>query len=353
MKRILILFPYQWGYNTDYLFYSKLLSEKYDVTYIGYDLNLPVVAADGVKIIQVKYTGKLSIIKLYKTVLAESRSGSFDYLLVNYFITCSLLLLLLSKNIKRIVDVRTSFIYPGKFKSWFANTVMKMETALFKNIMVVSEGVKTFLKLPPRTHVLPLGAPEFPLYDKSFDDLSLLYVGTFYDRNIVNTIKAFKHFVQSHQDKVKLRYTIIGYGTEQETAGVRTAIIDNNLEELVDYKGAIRYPELNSYFSSHNVGVSYIPMTPYYDCQPPTKTFEYILSGHAVLGTNTTENRRVITKNNGVLTGDSVEEFYQGMVSIYDQRSNYVSRQIQVDGKEFTWQAIVNNNLVPYLEHCQ
>jgi hypothetical protein len=353
MKKILILFPYQWGYNTDYLFYSKLLKEKYEVTYIGYDLNLPAVPADGVKLIQIKHTGKLSIIKLYKTVIREVKSDTYSHLLINYFITCSLLLLLLPSQVKKIVDIRTSFIYPRKLKSMFFNTVMKIETAMFKNITVVSHGVKEFLKLPARTHVLPLGGPLFPLYDKDFNSLRFLYVGTFYDRNIVNTIHAFSRFASAKLNNIDMHYTIIGYGSVEEVQAVQAAIASQGLEHLISYKGTVRYPELNAYFESHNVGVSYIPMTIYYDCQPPTKTFEYMLSGNVVLGTNTTENARVITPENGVLVGDSVEAFYEGMLRIYEQRSNYNAVAIQKEAKDHTWQAIVDDNLIPYLSACR
>lgn len=41
-------------------------------------------------------------------------------------------------------------------------------------------------------------------------------------------------------------------------------------------------------------------MTEYYDSQPPTKTFEYALSGLYVLATKTRENEKVITNDNGV-----------------------------------------------------
>jgi hypothetical protein len=353
MKKILVLFPYQWGYNTDYLFYCKLLQEKYAVTYIGYDLNLPSIPTEGVRVIAVAHRGKLSLINLYSIIFKELKKGEYDFLLVNYFITCSLLLLFARKNTKKIVDIRTSFIYTNKLKSRFLNAAMRFETGLYKNITVISEGVKQFLHLRTRAHVLPLGAPAFPLYKKSFDELAFLYVGTFFDRNIVNTIEAFKRLIHSHQDKINLKYTIIGYGTAAEVKAVSRAITDNELESFVSYKGTIRYPELNAYFSSHNVGVSYIPLTPYYDCQPPTKTFEYMLSGHATLGTNTSENRRLINKHNGVLTGDSIEEFYAGMVAIYNARHTYNSLEIQRKAKGFTWDAIVNQNLVPYLSRCK
>jgi len=43
---------------------------------------------------------------------------------------------------------------------------------------------------------------------------------------------------------------------------------------------------------------------PYYDCQPATKTFEYILSGMVCIATSTYENKKLINNINGVLCND-------------------------------------------------
>lgn len=351
MKKILILFPYQWGYNTDYMFYSTLLREKYDVTYIGYDMGLPVVPNNGVKVINVPFIGKASLLAFVRTAYRESRKQEITHIFINYFITCSLLLILIPGTIKKVVDVRTSFIYKNKFKTLILNRIMKLECSFFKHISVVSEGVAKFLKLPGRTHVLPLGGPEFPISQKKFDVINFLYVGTFYDRDIVQTLKAFSRFIASHSNIVSLKYTIIGYGTSEEIADIENHIVSLSLQDYVTYLGPIRYPELNQYFLNHNVGICYIPLTDYYDCQPPTKTFEYLLSGSVVLGTSTSENRKVITQKNGVLVQDSVDEFYNGMVHIYQNRALYTSRGIQVDAAKYSWSSIVANNLIPYLTH--
>lgn len=40
----------------------------------------------------------------------------------------------------------------------------------------------------------------------------------------------------------------------------------------------------------------YVPITDYYEYQPPTKTFEYVLSGLLCLATATSSNKEVITE---------------------------------------------------------
>jgi glycosyltransferase involved in cell wall biosynthesis len=347
--KILILFPYQWGYNTDFLFYSTLLSEKYEVTYIGYNLNLPGVDEGRVNVINVNYSGKLSLITLMRVVIKEIKKGQYSHLLLNYFLLSSILKCLLPKKLKIIVDIRTSFIYQSAFKTKIFNTILKVECKFFSNITVVSAGLKQFLKLPKRTHVLPLGGPVHEIVVKNFDVMNFLYVGTFYDRDLVQTVKAFSEFVATHSSLVAMKYTIIGYGSPIEMSEISDTIRNLNMERYISYLGAIRYPQLNEYLLSHNFGICYIPLTDYYDCQPPTKTFEYLLSGIVVLGTNTTENRRVIDPSNGLLTYDSASDFYNGMVELYNRRFTYSSENIQKNSQKFSWTAIVSDNLVPYL----
>jgi hypothetical protein len=348
--KILVVFPYQWGYNSDYLFYCQILAEKYPVTYIGYELGLPAIPAKKVNIIQIKKEGTLkSIYNLYKAIRSELSSGNYTHIFINYFLSASIICRLLGKQNMSILDIRTSFIFKNKTKTYLYNRIMKMEARYFRYITVVSAGVKEFLGLPERTHILPLGGPHFPLISKDINTLRFLYVGTFYDRNIPNTIKAFASFLNSHGTKIKSHYTIVGHGTEIEQAEITDLIQSENLAENVKYVGTVRYPELYSFFADHNIGICYIPLTSYYDCQPPTKTYEYLLSGSIVLGTNTFENRKLINSQNGVLVGDTIEEFYKGMVHIYENRKNYSSTEIQHEAEPYTWDNIVNMNMIKYL----
>jgi nucleoside-diphosphate-sugar epimerase len=70
------------------------------------------------------------------------------------------------------------------------------------------------------------------------------------------------------------------------------------------------------YFDIHNIGVSYIPMLKCFDNQPPTKTFEYLLSGMPVIATATNANKDIINDVNGVLINDNSEEVYNGLTAI-------------------------------------
>ena len=75
----------------------------------------------------------------------------------------------------------------------------------------------------------------------------------------------------------------------------------NKLENVCTTHGRIDYYKLKPFFDKCNVGVSYIPIRDYYQYQPPTKTFEYGLSGLVTIATETKSNQEVINNCNGIL----------------------------------------------------
>ena len=122
------------------------------------------------------------------------------------------------------------------------------------------------------------------------------------------------------------------------------------LKESVNIPGAISHPQLKPWLDAANVGVSYVPLTDYYDCQPVTKTFEYLLSGMPVIATNTLENRKVIKPENGVLVGGTAEKFYSGLKVVFEKRRLFDSAKIRKEAMGYTWKNIVSKNLESYLK---
>ena len=220
---------------------------------------------------------------------------------------------------------------------------------MFEHLTVLSAGLRTYLRLPSRTHLLPLGGPAFPPDEKSFDALKILYVGTFHRRNITDTIHAVARFCQVYGGRIAIQYTLVGFGSGEEVEDIERTIVALEMENHVSYVGAVRYPELSSYFARHNVGLSYVPMTAYYEHQPPIKTFEYLLSGMAVVATATKQNALVIDDENGVLVDDNIEAVFRGLEHIFLHRTRYDSLAIQRAAQKHSWESIVADNLIPYL----
>lgn len=349
-KNILFISSAQFGYHTDSYFYANLLSEKFNVFYIGYDHGKDCFENTKVKVYHIPFNlGKFkSRVEMIRLVNDLNKNHDFTYTMIFYF-TFSSLFRFFSKDTIQIMDIRTSFIFKSKFRRYIYNRLMCVESKLFKHVTIISNSLRKFLQTNQSMHILPLGAPYFDCPNKNFDCLKLLYVGTFYERDIEKTVLGFKEFLNVTNFPTNVKYTIVGFGSSEEILKIKSAIEDNNLGKYINYVGEVRYPALNKYFSDHNVGVSFIPLTPYYDCQPPTKTFEYLLNGMPVLATSTSENSLVISSDNGVLINDTSEDFCKGLLQLYRQKEAYKSSLIKENAKQFTWDHIVNENLIPYL----
>ncbi|BDU23579.1 glycosyltransferase [Flavobacterium sp. GSB-24] len=353
-KNILLITSAQYGYHTDSYFYADLLSKYYNVFYLGYDHGGEYFETKNVHVFHVPFKlGKIkSRIAMMKLASTLHKKETFTHTMIFYFTFSSLFKFCLGDSIQ-IMDIRTSFVFNSKLKRYAYNRLMCLETSLFKHVTIISKSLQKYLRITKEAHVLPLGAPDFITNEKEFSSLKLMYVGTFYDRNIEQTVFGFHRFLIGSGFPKDVKYTIIGFGSEEEKIKINNAIKDNNLEEYIDFKGEIRYPALTSYFLESNVGISFIPLTSYYDCQPPTKTFEYLLNGMAVLATKTSENALVINRSNGVLIGDSTQEFSEGLVELYRLRKTFNSNLIKQKASKFTWEYIVENNLHLYLESLQ
>lgn len=353
VKNILFIIPAQYGYHTDSYKYCEILSEyysrHYNVTYLGLALGKKECLSQKVKIYSVDKGNSLSWrYNLYRAAKKLKKQIHFDTVFIYSFPLCSLFLFLFSRK-SLIMDIRTSVI-EGKYKSIILNHLLKIESTFFKRISVISIGVATFLRLnKTKCRILPLGGDEQQLVEKNKEQISLLYVGTFYDRHIEKTIDGFAMFVQKHPNR-KISYTIVGIGSDLEKREIIDRIVQYKLNN-VHFVGEKRHEELVPYLKSHNVGISYIPLTNYYDCQPPTKTYEYLLSSMIVIATPTTENKKIINSKNGILLqSDSPIDFAKGLEQLWLLKNSFDFKEIFRGAQKYSWNNIVSNYLIPIVE---
>lgn len=248
-----------------------------------------------------------------------------------------------------ILDIRTLSIVPSKAKRYLDNSLLKLESKLFKNITVISKSLATKLGLAGTATLLPLGADSISKKRKDFNKFNLLYVGTLYNRNIEKAIEAFALFCKEKKNTIPVKFTIIGEGSGEELELLRATVKRLNLGEKVHILGRIPHNQLQKHFDTHNVGVSYIPMTTYYDLQPATKTFEYLLSGMPVIATATSENKLVINESNGVISDDTVEGFSKGIVLLHNRLSSFNSTTIRHNSSTYRWNKIIDH-LAHYIQ---
>lgn len=251
---------------------------------------------------------------------------------------------------KGSIMIRTGSVHKSPVECRYYDARLKFETRFFRHVTVISKSLAVTLGIAHKAHILPLGADVISPVDKMFDKFHLLYVGTLSNRKIDVTISGIKKFCEEFIGQTLISYTIIGSGPNNEEQALDELVAQYGLAGTVNIVGAIPHTQLKPWFDKANVGVSYVPMTDYYDCQPVTKTLEYLLSGMLVLATNTSENRKVIDPENGMLVGDTAEAFCLGLKEISEKRNRFDSGKMRIEALGYTWEKIVQKNLHPYLE---
>lgn len=347
--KILIVNSNQFGYHTDYYYYAKYLKESHNVHYICYDRKRKKIDLPDINITYLKFPRIRLLRSLYFliSVLNYSNKNNFDIVLADYF-KLVFFLGLFSKGKIKILDIRSGSLKQNKFLRKLDNFNIYLASLTFNKVTVISEGLANVLKLRNFT-LLPLGSDIY--YDgvHSFESLKLLYVGILNKRNIVETIEAINLFKIAN-NKISITYDIIGFGNENEELKIKNAIKKYKLDKIITFHGRKTILESRIFFKKCNIGISHIPVTPWYDNQPATKTFEYILSGMICLGTNTSENKKIINDVNGVLYEDTSKALYNALIFTWENIGVYNSSRIRSTLLEFTWENIVNERLLPLLK---
>lgn len=350
-KSILIINRKQFGYHIDTYYYCKYLTDNYEVSYIGWDYNKPRIEIEGVsvKYISRKGIGVVRYLRFLWDVMLET-NNKYDFYFLKYFQGCFILKLLNPHN-KYIFDVRTGSVNRNKFIRNLFDQLLKFESHFFKNITVISGSLARKFKLDSnKIHILPLGADSLSENDKDFKTINLLYVGTLENRKLEDTIIGIEKFYNEYGEKILINYKIIGSGYKGEEKELKALVKSKGLEKIVEVLGHIKHDELKPYFLSQNIGVSYVPITEYFDCQPPTKTFEYGLAGMPIIATAIAEHKNVIHPFNGVLIEDNPDSFYNGLIEVNKNKERFNSEKIRKSFEQYQWGTIVNKNLKIFLQ---
>jgi glycosyltransferase involved in cell wall biosynthesis len=308
---------------------------------------------ENIEVIYVPRSGN-SWVLLFRFLLQSLRityQGKYSIVFTIQF-KLSFLIGLLARGNLKILDFRTGDLSDHSLLRWFRNRMMQFDALFFRRISVVSEGLMDLLGLRrSKTKILPLGADTISSKQHTYQRLDLLYVGAIHHRNIYQTVEGIRILLDEDLSlRDQITYTIVGFGNQ----GVIEHLIDTidrlELRDIVSFQGRIKYSELGPFFDQCNVGISYIPITPYYEYQPATKTFEYLLSGLFTIATDTRENRRIIDNENGILCKDTPEAFARALQQMYSMRHVISEENVRASVKEYQWENIVNSVLVPLLD---
>lgn len=348
-KKLTILNTPQFGTLIDSLKWCEHLSKKYDITFVCFYNHLKRMDIEGVNY---KYVHRFDnptlrgvwyIIYALFYCLCHS-----DPVFIVYFKHCDLLPRLLPFR-RFHVDIRTLAVTKDVAVNERADNLLRKSLSYFNSASFISNGVKE--KIAPKinqTSILPLGSDVIDFSSKRWNEIRLLYVGTLQHRDIPKTIEGLYDYITKH-GKEGISYDIVGDGPELQQ--IKNICEERNMLDIVHLHGKLPYDELKPFFAKCNIGVSFIPIEDCYQYQPPTKTFEYILSGLYCIGTKTHANKEVIIPTNGVLINDNKEAFCKALEYIKQNSKSFDSKVIQetlID--KFSWSTIVNKKLIPIIE---
>lgn len=347
-KKIFIINKAQFGYHIDTYYYCKFLSDKFEVIYICFDEGKKKMILPEVKIIYSNYMNNYFIraLSFFYMIFKNYYRIKPNIVFIKYFLSSSFILTFIKRS-KVVLDIRTGSVSNSIIKRKRKDKILKFEASLFKNITVISQGLKKRLKLKDTAKIIPLGAIKISKKEKSYKKIKLLYVGTFENRKIEITIKAVANFIQKVSTEIS--YQIVGFGSKKDIELIRRTIKDNKLDSYVSYKGRVSIDLLKEYFDRNNVGIAYIPITDYYAHQPPTKIFEYSMSGLITIATKTKINETLITDENGILCFDNAESLFEALREVYFNLPNYNFCKIVESLEDYHWNNIVKNRLTPFL----
>lgn len=348
-KKLLIINKSQFGTLTDSYKWCENLRADYDITFICFDTGNPKVCLDGVNVKYVSYNGNYTLrgIKfiLFSIINILLFSGK---IVVVYFEQCKYLKQIIPFK-KMLLDIRTLSISRSEGKRKLYNDQIISTCKCFDVVSVISEGVKQKINIRNKpVFVLPLGADVISAVPKNYDRLRLLYVGTLTGRDIDKTIIGLSYFIKKYSN-FDISYDIVGDGYKNELFELKQLVASLELEHIVKFHGTIAHHELSSFFDLCNIGVSFVPITEYYEHQPPTKTFEYIFSGLFTIATSTLSNVSLINRENGIIINDTPESFCEALCFIRAHKSEFNEEYIRTSLLEYSWKNIVENNLKPIL----
>lgn len=354
MKKKLLLFAtHQFGYLTDTLKYCRYAGEHYDITYLGWDYGKMKVTMTGVHVKYISRRGNLvqRNYRLMKALHREIGGGQYDVVFTHYTRGISLVRLLNTWQ-PFVFDIRTGStdIRPARRKLY--NFFMKLESLFFRHITIISDGLAAQLGIR-RYALLPLGADTIAMPAGKFNGgcLRLLYVGTLQNRNILACVKGLHRHIQAFHDQETVM-TIVGDSPGPELQEIEEYVRENAvLKGKVICTGRVPHCDLDKYFREAHAGLSFIPVTPWYSHQQPTKTYEYLLSGLPVIATRTHEHEKLLEKENMcVLINDTADDVAGAIASIRLKIQDVAADELRNRYIVHSWENIIRHYFIPAIE---
>lgn len=349
--KLLLICKDKFGGLVDSLKWCEYLRDEYRITYVGYSeghkVSEPMPGVHDVSMYsRMPRALRGSLYLAYCIIRCLFHRGP---IIVVFFPKCDVIKRALPWR-KMNLDIRTLAVSHDKDRRDAFNSKLLKACRSFDTVTAISQGVADQLGIKD-AKILPLGADVISSAKRDYTSaIHLLYVGTFVNRDLHKTLQGLAIFVKNNPD-VKVTYTMIGDGKNGEHEQLKELASQLGLENIVTFAGRQPYDKLPEYFDSANVGVSFVPITDFYQDQPPTKTYEYIMSGLYCLATNTKSNAAIVNSDNGCLIDDSPEAFAKALEEYTLKAPSIDQQQIMASLPGCSWREIVNQKLKPIIKN--
>jgi glycosyltransferase involved in cell wall biosynthesis len=343
----------QFGYQTDYFNFSKILTQKFgreSVTSLCLDAGFEKIPPENAVVVYVagqSHSKLFRFASLLKASLSALKLG--DTLVVKYFPGASLLRFSrCRKNL--VIDIRTLSVSPNILKRTLQDLLCRIEIMGHRRIAVVSEQVANKLKLN-NWHLLPLGAnpPFLNRKDRQppgNETPIFVYAGTLDGRDLITMLDGFQ--IASLRMDVKLR--IIGDGTSRPRLLAHCEEL--KIEDRVEFFGHIPHGEqFSSLLTSSTFGIVHVPPTDYYACQPSTKMYEYWAHGLPVLCSNYPAGASDVEFGTGSVYEFNPSDLADCILESCRNIEAFSFSKIQELANKHTWYSVVQSHLVPLLSN--
>jgi glycosyltransferase involved in cell wall biosynthesis len=341
-NKILFISQAQFGYLIDYIQYCKYLKNDFDIKFLCWDYGNKKIEEPDIEVYYISRNGNIIIrnVRFIRSIIKYIKQQKFHLVFINYFRGSSFISLYCKHDSKLHLDIRTGNVSPKKIIRLLNDSILRFESLFFTNISIISNGLRRKLCLNENVYILPLGATPIYVNRKNTNRIHQLYVGTLTYRRLEDTIYGLKLFIDKYPS-IDIFYTIIGDGFYNEKENLLKLVNQLELQSHIELTGYITHNELQRYYEKANIGISFIPMTPYYEYQPATKTFEYLMAGLPVIATKTYENQQIVNYQNGILISDNAESFAEGISNIYNRINFFDEMKIRQSVQDYEWENIV------------
>ncbi len=370
--------PYLGVSSTAYNGYAQALSE------IGQHVSVICVASDktnvqsdvktiaGVDVyewngrIASKYSfGMMKFRQYCKAVLTElDNKRKIDVCQIKAFPNTGIFILppLSRPHIKYCLDVRSCAIR-NRFNFILSKITIKLQSKFFDHTFVLGEDLKNLLfgagKVDQAISAINLGVNTSNYKIKHYSELDsptvankikFVYVGAMGNkRNVIDFVKAF---LRVRLENSQISLSLVGSGAQ--VAAIQHLAEKLNVSDAINYIGSVPHERIPHILADCDVGVAYVPNTPEFADQPPTKTIEYMAAGLVVLATDTAGNRQFVSSGkNGFLHGDSEEDSFLAIKKLVEtefispDRIKQLSLAASETAKVFDYKSIAKNELQP------